>query len=165
MTGKAVGQKVPKFETTTSEGVPVSSESLLGKRWVLYFYPKDLTPGCINQACSMRDSMKAFEERNVLVFGVSMDNARLHERFTEKYQLNFPLLMDENKKMIRAFKVWGPKKFMGREYDGIHRTTFVVNEKGIITHIIDKPKTKIHADEVIACLEEIRDGGLIEDKR
>ena len=154
MTGKAVGQKVPKFETTTSEGVPISSGSLLGKRWVLYFYPKDLTPGCINQACSMRDSMKAFEERNVLVFGVSMDNARLHERFTEKYQLNFPLLMDENKRMIRAFKVWGPKKFMGREYDGIHRTTFVVNEKGVITHIIDKPKTKIHADEVIACLDE-----------
>ncbi len=154
MTGKAVGQKVPKFETTTSEGVPISSDMLLGKRWVLYFYPKDLTPGCINQACSMRDSMKAFEERNVLVFGVSMDNARLHERFTEKYQLNFPLLMDENKKMIRAFKVWGPKKFMGREYDGIHRTTFVINEKGTITHILDKPKTKIHADEVIACLDE-----------
>ncbi len=154
MTGMTVGKKAPKFETTTSDGTLVTTSSLLGKRWVLYFYPKDLTPGCINQACSMRDSMQEFQNRNVAVFGVSMDNARLHDRFQEKYQLNFPLLMDEGKKMIRAFKVWGPKKFMGREYDGIHRTTFVVNEKGIITHIIEKPKTKIHAEEVLACLDE-----------
>lgn len=154
MTGLTVGKKAPKFETTTSEGAIVSSEQLKGKRWVIYFYPKDLTPGCINQACSMRDFKAEFEKRNVQVFGVSMDNERLHQRFTEKYALNFPLLMDEKKKLINAFKVWGPKKFMGKEYDGIHRTTFLVDEKGKITHIIDRPKTKIHAEEVLAFLDE-----------
>jgi len=154
MTGLTVGKKVPKFETLTDEGDVVTSESMMGKRWVIYFYPKDLTPGCINQACSMRDGMQEFVRRGVQVFGVSMDTERLHQRFREKYQLNFPLLMDEKGKLIKAFKVWGPKKFMGREYDGIHRTTFIINEKGIITHIIDKPKTKIHAEEVLSCLDE-----------
>lgn len=154
MTGMTVGKKVPKFEAITDQGDVVSSETLLDKKWVIYFYPKDLTPGCINQACSMRDGMHEFERRGVQVFGVSMDNEKLHRRFREKYQLNFPLLLDENKKLIKAFKVWGPKKFMGKEYDGIHRTTFIVNEKGKITHIIDRPKTKIHAAEVLSCLDE-----------
>ena len=153
MTGLTVGKKVPKFETVSDSGEVVSSELLKGRKWVIYFYPKDLTPGCINQACSMRDSMNEFARLGVLVFGVSMDTERLHQRFREKYELNFPLLMDEKKKLIKAFKVWGPKKFMGREYDGIHRTTFVINEKGVITHIIDKPKTKIHASEVLSCLQ------------
>ncbi len=160
MTGLKVGDKAPKFETTDAQGNTIGSTLLKGKRWVIYFYPKDLTPACINQACSLRDYYQEFLDEGVLVFGVSMDSERIHNRFADKYQLPFPLLMDEKGKLIRAFKVWGPKKFMGREYDGIHRTTFIVNEKGIITHIIERPKTKIHAEEVLALVTSTPPGHL-----
>lgn len=152
MTGLKVGSKAPKFETIDAQGNKVSSELLVGRRWVIYFYPKDLTPGCINQACSIRDHYGEFLKKGIPIYGVSMDTERIHLRFSDKYELPFPLLMDEKRKLINAFKVWGPKKFMGREYDGIHRTTFIVNEKGKIEHIIERPKTKIHAEELLALL-------------
>lgn len=148
-----VGDKVPLFETKDQDGSLVTNQQLLGKKWIVYFYPKDLTPGCTWQACSLRDGYDAIRKLGFHVLGVSMDNEKLHQRFREKKNLPFPLLADVEKNMIEAFGVWGPKKFMGRTYDGIHRTTFVINEQGIITHIIEKPNTKNHAEELIQFLK------------
>ncbi|HRP52376.1 MAG TPA: thioredoxin-dependent thiol peroxidase [Fluviicola sp.] len=148
-----VGDKVPLFETKDQDGSLVTNQQLQGKKWIVYFYPKDLTPGCTWQACSLRDGYDAIRKLGFHVLGVSMDNEKLHQRFREKKNLPFPLLADVEKNMIEAFGVWGPKKFMGRTYDGIHRTTFVINEQGIITHIIEKPNTKNHAEELIQFLK------------
>ncbi len=148
-----VGDKVPSFETKDQDGSLITNQQLLGKKWIVYFYPKDLTPGCTWQACSLRDGYDAIRKLGFHVLGVSMDNEKLHQRFREKKNLPFPLLADVEKNMIEAFGVWGPKKFMGRTYDGIHRTTFVINEQGIITHIIEKPNTKNHAEELIQFLK------------
>ncbi len=148
-----VGDKVPLFETKDQDGSLITNQQLLGKKWIVYFYPKDLTPGCTWQACSLRDGYDAIRKLGFHVLGVSMDNEKLHQRFREKKNLPFPLLADVEKNMIEAFGVWGPKKFMGRTYDGIHRTTFVINEQGIITHIIEKPNTKNHAEELIQFLK------------
>ncbi len=152
MTGLKVGDLAPQFEAQDATGTTFSTNSLAGKKWVIYFYPKDNTPGCTQQACSLRDHYAQFLSQGVTVLGVSMDSAKSHVKFAEKHELPFPLLVDEEKKVIEAFQVWGPKKFMGREYDGIHRTTFIVDEKGVISGIIETPKTKVHAEEVLAHL-------------
>ncbi|MNY08217.1 putative peroxiredoxin bcp [compost metagenome] len=140
---------MPDFQGTDQNGKTITSEDFSNKKLVIYFYPKDNTPACTNQACSLRDSYQALQEKGYVILGVSMDTEQMHTRFIEKYDLPFPLIADTERKMIDAFKVWGLKKFMGREYDGIHRTTFIINEKGIITHIIEKPKTKIHGEEIL----------------
>lgn len=149
MTGLKVGDRMPDFRGTDQNGKEITNQDFAGKKLVIYFYPKDNTPACINQACSLRDSYQQLLKKGYSILGVSMDTEKMHTRFIEKFSLPFPLIADTERKMIDAFKVWGLKKFMGREYDGIHRTTFVVDEKGIITHIIEKPKTKIHGEEIL----------------
>lgn len=144
-----VNDKVPSFLTKDQEGNEISSQTLKGKKWVLYFYPKDMTPGCINQACNIRDHYEDLKKQGIQIFGVSMDTEKRHQRFVEKYKLPFPLIVDTEKKLIEAFGVWGPKKFMGRTYDGIHRNTFIMNEENTIIGLIEKPKVKDHAREIL----------------
>ncbi|WP_343747486.1 thioredoxin-dependent thiol peroxidase [Fluviicola sp.] len=149
MTGLKIGDRIPDFRGTDQDGKEWTNQSFEGKKLVIYFYPKDNTPACTNQACSLRDSYQELKEKGYSILGVSMDTEKMHTRFSEKFSLPFPLIADTERKMIDAFKVWGLKKFMGREYDGIHRTTFIVNEKGVITHIIEKPNTKNHGEEIL----------------
>ena len=149
-----VGDKAPMFIGKNQNGETIYSSDLIGKKWAIYFYPKDSTPGCTMQACNIRDNFDALAEKGIQIFGVSADSQASHQKFIEKQQLNFPLLADVDKTIIEAYGVWGHKKFMGKEYDGIHRTTFVVNEKGIIIGIIDKPKTKAHAEEIFEIFEK-----------
>lgn len=149
MTGLKVGDRMPDFRGTDQNGKEITNQDFAGKKLVIYFYPKDNTPACINQACSLRDSYQEILKKGYSILGVSMDTEKMHTRFIEKFSLPFPLIADTERKMIDAFKVWELKKFMGREYDGIHRTTFVMNEEGTITHIIEKPKTKIHGEEIL----------------
>jgi peroxiredoxin Q/BCP len=149
MTGLKVGDRMPDFQGKDQNGKEITSASFANKKLVIYFYPKDNTPACTNQACSLRDSYRELQQKGYSILGVSMDTEKMHTRFIEKFSLPFPLIADTERTMIDAFKVWGLKKFMGREYDGIHRTTFIINENGVITHIIDKPKTKIHGEEIL----------------
>jgi peroxiredoxin Q/BCP len=150
MTPLQPGDRIPFFEETDQSGSLHNPERYKGKKLIIYFYPKDNTPACINQACSLRDQYQALRDKGYELVGVSMDNAAMHLRFIAKNELPFPLIADTERRMIDAFGVWGEKKFMGRVFDGIHRTTFIVNEDGIITHIIRKPKTKIHGEEILA---------------
>lgn len=149
MTTLKVGDKAPSFEGLDQHGHAHNLETYRGKKWAIYFYPKDNTPGCTQQACSLRDNYQALQASGYHILGVSMDSDVSHKKFIDKYELPFPLIADVDKKVIEAFGVWGPKKFMGKEYDGIHRTTFVLDEEGVITHIFEKPKTKEHGVELL----------------
>ena len=143
------GDKAPSFKTTNQDGKEISLEGFKGKKVVLYFYPKDSTPGCTMQACNLRDNYEALQKANYVVLGVSADTEKLHKRFIEKQSIPFDLLMDEDKTIIQAYGVWGLKKFMGREFDGIHRTTFLIDEEGIIEEVIMKVKTKDHTNQIL----------------
>jgi len=147
-----VGEKAPNFEGQDQNDSNVSSNDFKGSKWVVYFYPKDNTPGCTAQACSLRDGYDDLNKHGVKVLGVSADSVKSHDKFASKFTLPFPLLSDESKEVINKFGVWGPKKFMGREYEGIHRVSFIMDEEGIVTHVIQKPKTKDHANEVLGLL-------------
>jgi peroxiredoxin Q/BCP len=116
---------------------------------VVFFYPKANTPGCTAEACDLRDNFERFETNNYALLGVSADNAKAQGNFKNKFNLPFPLIVDEDKSVIQDFGVWGPKKFMGKEYDGIHRTTFIIDEKGIIEEVISDVKTKVHANQIL----------------
>jgi peroxiredoxin Q/BCP len=144
-----VGDKAPQFEAKDQNGKIISSSEFEGKNWVIYFYPKDQTPGCIAQACNIRDNYTVLMQKGIQIIGVSADSAKSHLNFIEKQNIPFPLIADEEKEVIRAFGVWGEKKFMGKIYDGIHRTTFMINREGVIIGILDKPKTKAHAEEIL----------------
>jgi len=148
------GNKAPNFISIDQNEEVFDSSKLVGKKWVLYFYPKDLTPTCTIQACNLRDHYLTLQEKGITVIGVSADGIRLHQRFIERHKLPFTLLSDENRNVIEAFGVWGEKKFMGRTFDGIHRSTFVMNEKNEIIGIIEKPKSKIHAQEILTIYQE-----------
>lgn len=143
------GIKAPDFSGVTQEQIIISSKDYQGKKYVLFFYPKANTPGCTAEACSLRDNYEALKARGYEVIGVSADSPDKQKKWTDKHQLPFPLIADENKEIIEAFGVWGPKKFMGRTYDGIHRTTFLINEEGIIEEVIKKVKTKEHAKQIL----------------
>ena len=143
------GDAVPKFSATDQDGNIISSTDFKGKKWVVFFYPRANTPGCTAEACNLRDHYKELKEKGFELIGVSADTQHKQKNFQEKYELPFPLLADEDKEVINAFGVWGPKKFMGREFDGIHRTTFVINEKGIVERVIKKVKTKNHATQIL----------------
>ncbi|MBF03985.1 MAG: thioredoxin-dependent thiol peroxidase [Flavobacterium sp.] len=149
MTTLKKGDKAPNFSGLDQDGKKHSLQDYHGKKLVVFFYPKASTPGCTAEACDLRDNFERFSSNNYALLGVSADSAKAQTKFIEKYDLPFPLLADEDKTVIQAFGVWGPKKFMGREYDGIHRTTFVINEKGIIEEVIDKVKTKEHANQIL----------------
>ena len=146
------GEKVPAFSTTDDQGEEVSRKSLIGEKYLLYFYPRDNTPGCTAEACGFRDLRKEFEKKNTLIFGVSGDSAKSHQKFRNKFDLPFPLLMDEDHTLAEAFGVWGEKKFMGRTFDGIHRMSFLVDEAGKIVKAYHKVKAKEHPEEVVSVL-------------
>lgn len=150
MTTLKKNDNAPVFSGKDQDGNIISNETLAGKKYVVYFYPKDMTPGCTDQACNLRDNYALLGELGIHIIGVSMDSETSHQKFIAKHTLPFPLIADTDRSVINAFGVWGPKKFMGKEYDGIHRTTFLVNESGVLVDIISKPKTKDHASEIIA---------------
>lgn len=149
MTTLKVNDKAPNFAGLDQQGKTIQTADFAGKKYAVYFYPKDNTPGCTVQACNLRDNYDALAEAGISIIGVSMDSEVSHQKFISKFELPFPLIADTGKKVIEAFQVWGPKKFMGKEYDGIHRTTFVMDENNVIQGIISKPKTKDHASEIL----------------
>jgi thioredoxin-dependent peroxiredoxin len=149
MTTLKVGDKAPQFSGVDQNGNLHTLADYIGKKLVVFFYPKASTPGCTAEACDLRDNYARFQSNNYALLGVSADSAKAQLKFVEKYDLPFPLLADEEKSVILAFGVWGPKKFMGKEYDGIHRTTFVIDEKGSIEEIISDVKTKAHAAQIL----------------
>ena len=150
MTTLKIGEKAPHFEALDQEGKTRKLEDYKGKKLILFFYPRASTPGCTAEVCNLRDNYATLIEKGFDLLGVSADTAKKQENFIKKNTLPFPLLADVEKEVINAYKVWGPKKFMGREFDGIYRTTFVIDEKGIIENIIIKVKTKDHAAQVLA---------------
>ncbi|SFT85904.1 peroxiredoxin Q/BCP [Lishizhenia tianjinensis] len=149
-----VGDQAPDFTVNNEKGEAISMADFKGQKLAIYFYPKDMTPGCTNQACNLTENYAALQEEGIAIIGVSADDEARHQKFIDKYNIPFTLLADVDKKMINDYGVWGLKKFMGKEYDGIHRTTFLINEEGVITHIIEKPKTKAHAEEILEAFNE-----------
>lgn len=149
MTHLKVGDKAPQFTAINQDGKEVKLSDFKGKKLVLYFYPKASTPGCTTEAKNLRDNYKLLQEKGYEVLGVSADSPKRQKNFKVKNDLPFDLIADEDKKVINAYGVWGPKKFMGREYEGIHRTTFIIDENGVIRRIIDKVKTKEHAKQIL----------------
>ena len=148
-----VGEMLPYFSVEDQNGQIVSNDTLLGQKYIIFFYPKDDSPGCTKQACSIRDHYRAISAQGYKVFGVSPDNVKKHNKFIDKYEFQYDLLADPDKKMINDFGVIGPKKFMGREITGVYRTSFFVNESGQIEHIIDKVKTKDHGQQILDYLK------------
>jgi peroxiredoxin Q/BCP len=149
MTTLKIGDKAPAFSGLDQDGNTHKLSDYAGKKLVVFFYPKANTPGCTAEACDLSNHFDAFQKNNYALLGVSADNQKAQGKFKEKYDFPFPLLADENKEVIQAFGVWGPKKFMGKEYDGIHRTTFVIDEKGTIEEVITEVKTKAHAAQIL----------------
>jgi peroxiredoxin Q/BCP len=149
MTTLKKGDQAPSFSCLDQDGKLHQLADYTGKKLVVFFYPKASTPGCTAEACDLRDNFERFQANNYALLGVSADSAKAQAKFKDKYEFPFPLLADEDKSVINAFGVWGPKKFMGREYDGIHRTTFIIDENGIIDEIISEVKTKAHADQIL----------------
>ena len=144
-----VGDKAPDFSVLDEMSNTVDSKSLQGTAYILFFFPRANTPGCTAEACSLRDGYKELSEKGYRIFGVSEDNPKKQRSFKEKYNFQYPLLADTEHEIIEKYGVWGPKKFMGKEYDGLHRTTFVINKEGIISHVIEKVKTKDHANQLL----------------
>ena len=149
MTTLKIGDKAPSFEALDEQGNTVKLADYTGKKLLLFFYPKASTPGCTMEACNLRDNYQSFLAKGYAILGVSADSAKRQQNFINKNELPFPLLADEDKAVINTFGVWGPKKFMGREYDGIHRTTFIIDEKGVIEDVILKVKTKQHTSQIL----------------
>ena len=149
MTTLKKGDKAPDFSGLDQDGKAHKLADYAGKKLVLFFYPKANTPGCTAEACDLSDNYERFKANNYELLGVSADAQKAQAKFKEKYDFPFPLLTDEDKSVIQAYGVWGPKKFMGKEYEGICRTTFVIDEKGIIDEVISDVKTKAHADQIL----------------
>jgi len=142
------GDKAPNFTAKNQDGKAIELASYRGKKIVLFFYPKASTPGCTMEAKNLRDHYNEFKEKGYEILGISADSEKRQKNFCIKNELPYSLLVDEEKEIIKAYGVWGPKKFMGREYEGIHRTTFIIDEKGVINNIIEKVKTKVHAEQI-----------------
>ena len=147
------GKPAPDFELTSDTGESIKLSDLRGRQVVLYFYPKDDTPGCTTQACGIRDAYAEFEQARAVVLGVSPDDARSHVKFKQKYDLPFTLLADEGHVVAEEYGVWGEKKYMGRTYMGVERSTFVIGEDGNVKKIMRKVKPGSHADDVLAALQ------------
>lgn len=146
------GEKAPEFELQDQSGNTVRLADYAGKTVIVYFYPKDDTPGCTKEACSFRDNYSAFTEKGAVVLGVSADTPASHEKFVAKYELPFPLLSDPDKTTIQAFGAWGVKKMYGKEYEGIMRSTFVIGPDGVISKVFPKVKPADHAAEILKLL-------------
>ncbi|MEG0917990.1 MAG: thioredoxin-dependent thiol peroxidase [Myroides sp.] len=149
MTTLKIGDKAPDFSGIDQNGSTVQLKDFKGKKVVLFFYPKASTPGCTAEACDLQNNIERFVAQNYQVIGVSADSQKRQLNFAIKNNLQYPLIADEDKVIINAYGVWGPKKFMGREFDGIHRTTFIISETGFIEDIINKVKTKEHAQQIL----------------
>ncbi len=143
------GDSIPPFTTVDQDENIVRSTDMAGKKSIVFFYPKANTPGCTAEACNLRDHYNVLQDKGFQLFGVSTDAPKKQKNFADKYELPFPLLADEDKSVVNAFGVWGPKKFMGKEYDGIHRTTFLIDERGRVEKVISKVKTKDHAAQIL----------------
>jgi peroxiredoxin Q/BCP len=148
------GDKAPDFTGKDQNGKVVSLHDFKGKKVVLYFYPKDDTPGCTAQACNLRDNYSALTKKGYVILGISTDSEKSHKKFEEKYELPFTLIADDDKKIVEAYGVWGEKKFMGKTYMGTNRVTFLIDDHGVIAHIINKPDTKNHTEEVLTLWEK-----------
>ncbi len=143
------GKKLPDFSLLNQKEEEITNKSLLGQKYVLFFYPKDDSPGCTKEACSIRDNYRKIEKQGYKVFGVSPDTPKKHQKFIDKYEFQYDLLADTEKKTLTDFGLWGPKKFMGREIVGVYRTTILVDEEGIVENIIEKVKTKEHGIQIL----------------
>ena len=154
MTMPKIGAMAPVFNLLNQNGDEVNIKSLRGKNLVLYFYPKAMTPGCTTQACGIRDSKKVFSKANTIVFGISPDEPKKLLKFIEKEDLNFDLLSDPEHIIAEKYGVWGLKKFMGKEYMGVKRITFIIGSDGKLKHIMDDVKTKTHHDDVLNYINE-----------
>jgi peroxiredoxin Q/BCP len=154
MTPLKKGDIVPEFSAKDQDGNLISSSQFKGKKWIVFFYPKASTPGCTAEACNLRDNYKTLQDIGFEIIGVSADSIKRQKNFHEKYKFPYPLLADEDKEVINAFGVWGPKKFMGRSYEGIHRMTFIIDENGKVDEVIDKVKTKDHAAQILELVGE-----------
>jgi peroxiredoxin Q/BCP len=146
------GDKAPDFTLPVGSGGKLSLKDLKGKKVVLYFYPKDDTPGCTREACSFRDNISVLQKRGAVVIGVSTDSVESHGKFATKYKLPFTLVSDEEKELVKKYGVWQEKSMYGRKYMGTVRTTFLIDEKGIISHIFPKVKVEGHTEEILALL-------------
>ena len=144
-----IRDKAPSINSVDQNRDAITLEQFKGKKVILYFYPKDMTPGCTVQSCNLRDNYQVLLDNGFVVLGCSADSPERHVKFIEKHDLPFPLISDESKEVLNAYGVWGPKKFMGREYDGIYRTTFVIDKNGIIEDIIEKVNTKEHTNQIL----------------
>jgi peroxiredoxin Q/BCP len=145
-----IGDKMPHFEVINQDGEVVTSEQLLGRKTIIYFYPKDNTSGCTAEACSLRDNYAALVAKGYNVVGVSKDSAASHRKFIDKYELPFTLLADTSTQMLQDFGAWGEKSMYGRKYMGVLRRTFIFDEQGVLTDIIEKVDTKNHASQILA---------------
>lgn len=149
MTKLKAGDKAPDFSAQDEQGNTISLSDYKGKKLVIFFYPKASTPTCTAEACNLSDNYKKLQDNGYEILGVSADSAKRQSNFKNKYNFPYPLLADEDKEVIKAFDVWGEKKFMGRTFDGIHRVTFVIDENGIIEKVIDKVKAKSHTEQIL----------------
>ena len=149
MTHLKIGDIAPDIDSVDQNNNRITLEQFKGNKVVLYFYPKDMTPGCTVQSCNLRDNYNLLLNNNYVVLGCSADSPQRHIKFIDKHDLPFTLISDETKEVLNAYGVWGPKTFMGKNYDGIHRTTFIIDEKGIIEDIIIKVKTKEHINQIL----------------
>jgi peroxiredoxin Q/BCP len=144
-----IGDAAPDFDLLSTENTRITLKDLRGKKVVLYFYPRDSTPGCTQEACSFSQNIQKIRRKGAVVLGVSADSVKSHQKFTKKYTLAFPLLSDETKDMLKAYGVWKQKSFLGKKFMGIERTTMIIDENGTITHIFPKVKVIGHTDEIL----------------
>ncbi|HQU57603.1 MAG TPA: thioredoxin-dependent thiol peroxidase [Saprospiraceae bacterium] len=154
MTQLKEGDKAPGFKGVDQHENTVSLSDFKGKKLILYFYPKDDTPGCTAEACNLRDNYAVLQSKGYALLGVSPDDPKKHQKFIDKYSLPFPLIADTEKEVLNAYGVWGPKQFMGKKYDGVHRTTFVIDEAGKIAKVFTKVDTKAHAEQILEAMGE-----------
>lgn len=147
-----VGKPAPDFEALDDHGEKLKLSDYQGKEIVLYFYPRADTPGCTKEACAFRDDYSAYEQAGVAILGVSPDTVKKQAKFKEKWDLPFPLIADEDHSIAEAYGVWGPKKFMGREYEGVHRTTFIIDKQGKIKQVFENVKPSEHSQEILAAI-------------
>lgn len=144
-----IGDKIPNFECLDENEKIFKSIDLIGKKLIIFFYPRANTPGCTAEACNLSENYQTLTDLGYNIVGISCDKPKSQKNFSNKFGFQYPLLADVDKKLVNLFGVWGPKKFMGKEYDGIHRMTFIFNEKGIVQRVIDKVKTKDHTNQIL----------------
>jgi len=149
------GVSAPDFSLNDKDDLPHSLNDYQGQKVLLYFYPKDHTPGCTTEACNFRDDFSKYQESSITILGISPDSSRTHANFQAKHNLPFTLLSDKDHQICELYNVWGPKKFMGREYEGVHRTTYLINEQGIIQKVFKKVKPANHSNDVLAWLNKL----------